>query len=164
MRRPIIGSLWLLHTSSMRKKIGIKLMAERPAPKIMSFDKKRLIAVNMIMNFVNKIDQCELLISEINIVQDHKGSISYHLASQHFKYWKCYIISRVFVKNSSQKVKIIKVDFSCSLLCGLQKAAKNKVCAQSSCISEDQRSSQQNTCVSSLVKTIFMNVAMRHRS
>ena len=54
MRRPIIGSLWLLHTSSMRKKIGIKLMAERPAPKIMSFDKKRLIAVNMIMNFVTK--------------------------------------------------------------------------------------------------------------
>ena len=52
MRRPIIGSLWLLHTSSERKKIGIKLMAERPAPKIMSFDKKRLIAVNMIMSFV----------------------------------------------------------------------------------------------------------------
>ena len=54
MRRPIVGSLWLLHTSFMRKKIGIKLMAERTAPKIMSFDKKRLIAVNMIMNFVTK--------------------------------------------------------------------------------------------------------------
>ena len=52
MRRPIVGSLWLLHTSFMRKKIGIKLMAERPAPKIMSFDKKRLNAVNMIMSFV----------------------------------------------------------------------------------------------------------------
>ena len=135
MRRPIVGSLWLLHTSSMWKKIGIKLMAERPAPKIMSFDKKKADCSEHDHELCNKIDQCELLISEINIVQDHKGSISYHLASQHSKYWKCYIISRVFVKNSSQKVKIIKVDFSCSLLCGLQKAAKNKVCAQSSCIS-----------------------------
>jgi len=44
----------------MRKKIGIKLMAERAAPKIMSFDKKADCSEHD-HELCNKIDQCELL-------------------------------------------------------------------------------------------------------